>query len=181
MTQGDEAAAEAPRPQAAILDGKALASRIEASLTAEVETFVDVCKRRPRLVVVLVGDVAASASYVKSKQQAAAAVTQELEAKDAEIIEMRAELATALAGQQEMQVSLASALQEMESSRAELMKARSLSVTLEQDVALARRERDAAVREGHSMLQDAEERAAASLVDISAKMKQAVELLAAKG
>ncbi len=66
--------AEAPRPPAALLDGKALASRIEASLTAEVETFVEVCKRRPRLVVVLVGDVAASASYVKSKQQAAARV-----------------------------------------------------------------------------------------------------------
>lgn len=60
--------------QAALLDGKALASRIEADLSAEVETFVDVCKRRPRLVVVLVGDVAASASYVKSKQQAAARI-----------------------------------------------------------------------------------------------------------
>jgi methylenetetrahydrofolate dehydrogenase (NADP+)/methenyltetrahydrofolate cyclohydrolase len=60
--------------QAALLDGRALASRIEADLSAEVETFVDVCGRRPRLVVVLVGDVAASASYVKSKQQAAARV-----------------------------------------------------------------------------------------------------------
>lgn len=57
-----------------LLDGKALASRIEASLAAEVETFADVCHRRPRLVVVLVGDVAASASYVKSKQAAAARV-----------------------------------------------------------------------------------------------------------
>lgn len=69
MTQPSES-----KPQAALLDGKALAGRIEASLAAEVETFVDVCKRRPRLVVVLVGDVAASASYVKSKQQAAARV-----------------------------------------------------------------------------------------------------------
>ncbi len=60
--------------QAALLDGRALASRIEADISAEVETFVDVCGRRPRLVVVLVGDVAASASYVKSKQQAAARV-----------------------------------------------------------------------------------------------------------
>lgn len=68
------AEAETPSQPAALLDGKALAGRIEASLVAEVETFVDVCKRRPRLVVVLVGDVAASASYVKSKQQAAARV-----------------------------------------------------------------------------------------------------------
>ncbi len=60
--------------QAALLDGRGLASRIEADISAEVETFVDVCGRRPRLVVVLVGDVAASASYVKSKQQAAARV-----------------------------------------------------------------------------------------------------------
>ena len=68
------AQADIPSQPAALLDGKALAGRIEASLVAEVETFVDVCKRRPRLVVVLVGDVAASASYVKSKQQAAARV-----------------------------------------------------------------------------------------------------------
>jgi methylenetetrahydrofolate dehydrogenase (NADP+)/methenyltetrahydrofolate cyclohydrolase len=57
-----------------LLDGKALAGRLEAGLAAEVETFADLCQRRPRLVVVLVGDVAASASYVKSKQAAAARV-----------------------------------------------------------------------------------------------------------
>ncbi|MEI6240148.1 MAG: bifunctional 5,10-methylenetetrahydrofolate dehydrogenase/5,10-methenyltetrahydrofolate cyclohydrolase [Planctomycetia bacterium] len=57
-----------------ILDGRALAAKIEGSLRDEVATFVDMFKRRPRLVVVLVGDLAASASYVKSKQQAAARV-----------------------------------------------------------------------------------------------------------
>ncbi|MFM8413545.1 MAG: bifunctional 5,10-methylenetetrahydrofolate dehydrogenase/5,10-methenyltetrahydrofolate cyclohydrolase [Planctomycetota bacterium] len=59
---------------AAILDGRALASRIEDQLRAEVETFAAMFNRRPRLVVVLVGDLAASASYVKSKAAAAARV-----------------------------------------------------------------------------------------------------------
>ncbi|MEY3204131.1 MAG: Tetrahydrofolate dehydrogenase/cyclohydrolase [Planctomycetota bacterium] len=59
---------------AIVLDGRALAATIEDSLRAEVETFADMFKRRPRLVVVLVGDMAASASYVKSKAAAAARV-----------------------------------------------------------------------------------------------------------
>jgi len=59
---------------ARMLDGRALAATIEGSLRDEVTTFVGMFKRRPRLVVVLVGDLAASASYVKSKQQAAARV-----------------------------------------------------------------------------------------------------------
>jgi methylenetetrahydrofolate dehydrogenase (NADP+) / methenyltetrahydrofolate cyclohydrolase len=59
---------------ARILDGRALAAKIEESLRDEVTTFVGMFKRRPRLLVVLVGDLAASASYVKSKQQAAARV-----------------------------------------------------------------------------------------------------------
>lgn len=59
---------------AAILDGRALATRIEEQLQAEVETFAAMFSRRPRLVVVLVGDLAASASYVKSKAAAAARV-----------------------------------------------------------------------------------------------------------
>jgi methylenetetrahydrofolate dehydrogenase (NADP+)/methenyltetrahydrofolate cyclohydrolase len=59
---------------ARILDGRTLAAKIEDSLRDEVTTFVGMFKRRPRLVVVLVGDLAASASYVKSKQQAAARV-----------------------------------------------------------------------------------------------------------
>jgi methylenetetrahydrofolate dehydrogenase (NADP+)/methenyltetrahydrofolate cyclohydrolase len=59
---------------AELLDGRALATRIEADLRAEVETFATMFGRRPRLVVVLVGDVAASASYVKSKAGAASRV-----------------------------------------------------------------------------------------------------------
>ena len=56
------------------LDGKALAGRIEDSLRVEVETFSRLEGRAPRLVVVLVGEMAASASYVKSKASAAARV-----------------------------------------------------------------------------------------------------------
>jgi methylenetetrahydrofolate dehydrogenase (NADP+)/methenyltetrahydrofolate cyclohydrolase len=59
---------------AELLDGRALATRIESELRAEVETYVTLFGRRPRLVVVLVGDVAASASYVKGKAAAAARV-----------------------------------------------------------------------------------------------------------
>ncbi|MCE9630007.1 MAG: bifunctional 5,10-methylenetetrahydrofolate dehydrogenase/5,10-methenyltetrahydrofolate cyclohydrolase [Planctomycetia bacterium] len=59
---------------ATILDGKALAGRIETTLRSEVETFAEMFSRRPRLVVVLVGDMAASASYVKSKAAAAGRV-----------------------------------------------------------------------------------------------------------
>jgi len=59
---------------ATLLDGRALASRIETSLQSEVDTFVMMFHRRPRLVVVLVGDLAASGSYVKSKAAAAGRV-----------------------------------------------------------------------------------------------------------
>ncbi len=59
---------------AEILDGRALATRIEDELRTEVETFAAMFGRRPRLIVVLVGDLAASASYVKSKAAAAARV-----------------------------------------------------------------------------------------------------------
>ena len=61
-------------PAARILDGRALAGRIETSLREDVETFASMFGRKPRLVVVLVGDMAASASYVKSKAAAAARV-----------------------------------------------------------------------------------------------------------
>ena len=56
------------------LDGKALAGRIEDALRDEVATFSRMAGRVPRLVVVLVGEMAASASYVKSKASAAARV-----------------------------------------------------------------------------------------------------------
>ena len=59
---------------ATVLDGRALAGRIEASLRSEAETFSGMFGRRPRLVVVLVGEMAASASYVKSKAAAAGRV-----------------------------------------------------------------------------------------------------------
>ena len=62
------------RPPATLLDGRALAARIEANLADEVQTFTGMFKRPPRLVVVLVGDMAASASYVKSKAADAARV-----------------------------------------------------------------------------------------------------------
>jgi methylenetetrahydrofolate dehydrogenase (NADP+)/methenyltetrahydrofolate cyclohydrolase len=56
---------------AEILDGKALAARLEAGLCDEVATFAGLFGRRPRLVVVLVGELAASASYVAAKRRAA--------------------------------------------------------------------------------------------------------------
>ncbi|RLS71146.1 MAG: bifunctional 5,10-methylenetetrahydrofolate dehydrogenase/5,10-methenyltetrahydrofolate cyclohydrolase [Planctomycetota bacterium] len=59
---------------AKLLDGKALAGRIEDSLRDEVATFSRMAGRVPRLVVVLVGEMAASASYVKSKASAAVRV-----------------------------------------------------------------------------------------------------------
>lgn len=60
--------------EAILLDGRRLATHIEESLRAEVATFTTMVGRRPRLVVVLVGDLPASASYVKAKAQAAARV-----------------------------------------------------------------------------------------------------------
>lgn len=53
------------------LDGRELAGRIERDLRDRVSRFCAEAGRRPRLVVVLVGEVAASASYVKSKAAAA--------------------------------------------------------------------------------------------------------------
>ena len=59
---------------ATLLDGRALAARIEDSLRNEVTTFTSMFQRPPRLVVVLAGDLAASGSYVKSKAAAAGRV-----------------------------------------------------------------------------------------------------------
>jgi methylenetetrahydrofolate dehydrogenase (NADP+)/methenyltetrahydrofolate cyclohydrolase len=75
---------------AIMLDGRALASRIEISLQSEVETFATMFRRRPRLVVVLVGDLAASGSYVKSKAAAADRV-----GIDSEVIRVAATATTA--------------------------------------------------------------------------------------
>jgi methylenetetrahydrofolate dehydrogenase (NADP+)/methenyltetrahydrofolate cyclohydrolase len=59
---------------ARILDGKALANAIEESLCDEVAAFTTAAGRAARLVVVLVGEIAASASYVAAKARAAARV-----------------------------------------------------------------------------------------------------------
>lgn len=75
---------------ATLLDGRALATRIEGSLRAEVDTFAAMFGRRPRLVVVLVGDLAASGSYVKSKAAAADRV-----GIDSEVIRLPATATTA--------------------------------------------------------------------------------------
>ncbi len=75
---------------AQILDGKMIARRIEETLCAEITAFAEIVKRRPRLVVVLVGELTASASYVKSKGDAAARV-----GLDAEVINVPATIQTA--------------------------------------------------------------------------------------
>ena len=75
---------------ATILDGRALAARIEDSLRSEVDTFTVMFRRRPRLVVVLVGELAASGSYVKSKAAAADRV-----GIDSEVIRVPATVTTA--------------------------------------------------------------------------------------
>ena len=75
---------------AALLDGKALAGRIEDALRGEAETFAAMFGRRPRDVVVLVGDVAASASYVRGKAAAAARV-----GIDSEVVRVAATATTA--------------------------------------------------------------------------------------
>ncbi len=59
------------RHSANLLDGRAIAGQIEKSLTERVRRVSSKIQRPPRLVVVLVGDLAASASYVKSKAAAA--------------------------------------------------------------------------------------------------------------
>ncbi len=75
---------------ARILDGRALAGRLERSLQQEAATFAAMFGRRPRLVVVLVGDMEASASYVKSKSLAAARV-----GIDSEVVSVAATASTA--------------------------------------------------------------------------------------
>jgi methylenetetrahydrofolate dehydrogenase (NADP+) / methenyltetrahydrofolate cyclohydrolase len=59
---------------AKIIDGKAVAARVRADVTREVEEFVTEYGRAPGLATVLVGDDAASALYVNGKQKASAEV-----------------------------------------------------------------------------------------------------------
>lgn len=53
-----------------LLDGKALAQRMQAELTAEVEQLQQQVGRPPGLAVLMVGDNPASAAYVRNKEQA---------------------------------------------------------------------------------------------------------------
>lgn len=75
---------------ACILDGKALAARIEVALQEEVRLFSNTLMRSPRLAVILVGAVAASHSYVKAKSSAAKRV-----GIDSRVIELPTEVTTA--------------------------------------------------------------------------------------
>ncbi|NCX98472.1 MAG: bifunctional 5,10-methylenetetrahydrofolate dehydrogenase/5,10-methenyltetrahydrofolate cyclohydrolase [Planctomycetia bacterium] len=75
---------------ARLLDGRGLAARIEGSLADEVATFRGMFGRPPRLVVVLVGEIAASAAYVRGKAAAAARV-----GIDAEVLRLPATTDTA--------------------------------------------------------------------------------------
>jgi methylenetetrahydrofolate dehydrogenase (NADP+) / methenyltetrahydrofolate cyclohydrolase len=59
---------------ATIIDGKAVAARVRAEATREVEEFVTEYGRAPGLATVLVGDDPASALYVNGKQKASAEV-----------------------------------------------------------------------------------------------------------
>lgn len=57
--------------QATIIDGKKIANEILKNLKAEVEDIVKAGKRAPCLTAILVGDNAASATYVRNKMVAA--------------------------------------------------------------------------------------------------------------
>ncbi|NEQ96479.1 MAG: bifunctional methylenetetrahydrofolate dehydrogenase/methenyltetrahydrofolate cyclohydrolase FolD [Cyanothece sp. SIO2G6] len=53
-----------------ILDGKALAAKMQAELTQDVKTFTPTIGRPPGLAVLMVGDNPASAAYVRGKERA---------------------------------------------------------------------------------------------------------------
>jgi methylenetetrahydrofolate dehydrogenase (NADP+)/methenyltetrahydrofolate cyclohydrolase len=57
---------------ATVIDGKAAATRLRASVAAEAEAFSRRHGRRPRLVVLIVGDNPASRAYVRTKTKMAA-------------------------------------------------------------------------------------------------------------
>ena len=57
---------------AILLDGLALAARIEGSLRSEVDTFTTMFRRPPRLVVVLAGDLAQPRAHVQAAHGARA-------------------------------------------------------------------------------------------------------------
>lgn len=59
---------------AGLLDGKALAAKMQAELTEQVQTLQASAGRVPGLAVLMVGDNPASAAYVRNKEQACARV-----------------------------------------------------------------------------------------------------------
>jgi methylenetetrahydrofolate dehydrogenase (NADP+)/methenyltetrahydrofolate cyclohydrolase len=59
-----------PAVETTIFDGRALANAVRADLATEIESLVQEGARPPCLAVVLVGDDAASRSYIKGKQRA---------------------------------------------------------------------------------------------------------------
>jgi methylenetetrahydrofolate dehydrogenase (NADP+)/methenyltetrahydrofolate cyclohydrolase len=59
-----------PPIETVVVDGLALANELRAQLAARIASHVEAGRRPPKLVVVLVGDDPASASYIKGKQRA---------------------------------------------------------------------------------------------------------------
>lgn len=66
------ASSTAPREDAQLIDGKALADGVIAELKAGVDALMGGGRAAPHLVVVMVGSNPASASYIKRKEEAAA-------------------------------------------------------------------------------------------------------------
>ena len=60
----------APSIETVVVDGLALANELRAELASRITTHVEAERRAPKLVVVLLGDDPASASYIKGKQRA---------------------------------------------------------------------------------------------------------------
>jgi methylenetetrahydrofolate dehydrogenase (NADP+) / methenyltetrahydrofolate cyclohydrolase len=74
---------------ASIIDGKAAAARLRASVAAEAESFAMRLGRKPRLCVLIVGDNPASRAYVRTKTRMAAEVGLE-----GELIELPVSIST---------------------------------------------------------------------------------------
>jgi len=64
----------APPIETVVVDGLALANELRAELAKRIAGHIEAGRRPPKLVVVLVGDDPASASYIKGKQRACARI-----------------------------------------------------------------------------------------------------------
>ncbi|XP_037685902.1 probable bifunctional methylenetetrahydrofolate dehydrogenase/cyclohydrolase 2 isoform X2 [Choloepus didactylus] len=64
----------APRHEAVIISGTAMAKRIQKEIQQGVESWISLGNRRPHLSIILVGDNPASHTYVRNKIKAASAV-----------------------------------------------------------------------------------------------------------